>query len=66
MCFWQTFLQVGDRDEKLAEGIKLHAISTTSTSKRTILSDVIMVRVKKNPVYLVLVCWVSVHTNSVC
>ncbi|KAL2906844.1 DEAD-box ATP-dependent RNA helicase 3A chloroplastic [Bienertia sinuspersici] len=34
---------VGEQDEKLAEGIKLHAISTTTTSKRTILSDVIMV-----------------------
>lgn len=34
---------VGDREEKLAEGIKLHAISTTATSKRTILSDVISV-----------------------
>ncbi|XP_057542312.1 DEAD-box ATP-dependent RNA helicase 3, chloroplastic-like [Amaranthus tricolor] len=34
---------VGEQEEKLAEGIKLHAISTTSTSKRTILSDVITV-----------------------
>ncbi|CAO2831176.1 unnamed protein product [Amaranthus hypochondriacus] len=34
---------VGEQDEKLAEGIKLHAISTTATSKRTILSDVITV-----------------------
>ncbi|KAI7982000.1 hypothetical protein LOK49_Contig3G00026, partial [Camellia lanceoleosa] len=33
-------------DEKLAEGIKLFAISTTSTSKRTILSDRIMVYAK--------------------
>ncbi|KAG6505212.1 hypothetical protein ZIOFF_037566 [Zingiber officinale] len=32
---------VGDQDEKLAEGIKLYAISTTATSKRTILSDLI-------------------------
>ncbi|KAH0855548.1 hypothetical protein HID58_007914 [Brassica napus] len=32
---------VGDQDEKLAEGIKLYAISATSTSKRTILSDLI-------------------------
>jgi len=35
--------QVGDQDEKLAEGIKLYAIATTSTSKRTILSDLITV-----------------------
>ncbi|CAH2044477.1 unnamed protein product, partial [Thlaspi arvense] len=34
---------VGDRDEKLAEGIKLYAITATSTSKRTILSDLITV-----------------------
>ncbi|GLT88486.1 hypothetical protein SLE2022_065110 [Rubroshorea leprosula] len=37
---------VGDQDEKLAEGIKLYAISTTSTSKRTILSDLVMVYAK--------------------
>lgn len=37
---------VGDRDEKLAEGIKLYAISATSTSKRTILSDLITVYAK--------------------
>ncbi|KAJ7973179.1 DEAD-box ATP-dependent RNA helicase [Quillaja saponaria] len=34
---------VGDQDEKLAEGIKLYAISATATSKRTILSDLITV-----------------------
>ncbi|KAG2284116.1 hypothetical protein Bca52824_055336 [Brassica carinata] len=34
---------VGDQDEKLAEGIKLYAISATSTSKRTILSDLITI-----------------------
>ncbi|KAF5192281.1 Dead-box atp-dependent rna helicase [Thalictrum thalictroides] len=37
---------VGDQDEKLAEGIKLYAIPTTSTSKRTILSDLITVYAK--------------------
>ncbi|KAF8099361.1 hypothetical protein N665_0245s0039 [Sinapis alba] len=37
---------VGDKDEKLAEGIKLYAISATSTSKRTILSDLITVYAK--------------------
>lgn len=37
---------VGDQEEKLAEGIKLYAISTTSTSKRTILSDLITVYAK--------------------
>ncbi|XWS64383.1 hypothetical protein CRYUN_Cryun05aG0000200 [Craigia yunnanensis] len=37
---------VGDQDEKLAEGIKLYAISTTATSKRTILSDLITVYAK--------------------
>ncbi|KAF8105418.1 hypothetical protein N665_0157s0009 [Sinapis alba] len=37
---------VGDNDEKLAEGIKLYAISATSTSKRTILSDLITVYAK--------------------
>ncbi|CAN6862281.1 unnamed protein product [Brassica oleracea] len=37
---------VGDQDEKLAEGIKLYAISAISTSKRTILSDLITVYAK--------------------
>ncbi|XP_010551750.1 PREDICTED: DEAD-box ATP-dependent RNA helicase 3, chloroplastic-like [Tarenaya hassleriana] len=37
---------VGDQDEKLAEGIKLFAIPATSTSKRTILSDLITVYAK--------------------
>ncbi|KAH6837691.1 putative mitochondrial RNA helicase 2 [Perilla frutescens var. hirtella] len=34
---------VGDQEEKLAEGIKLYALSTTATSKRTILSDLVTV-----------------------
>lgn len=37
---------VGDQDEKLAEGIKLYAIPLTSTSKRTVLSDLITVYAK--------------------
>ncbi|KAG5232249.1 DEAD-box ATP-dependent RNA helicase [Salix suchowensis] len=37
---------VGDQEEKLAEGIKLYAISTTATSKRTILSDLVTVYAK--------------------
>ncbi|KAG6487669.1 DEAD-box ATP-dependent RNA helicase 3, chloroplastic-like [Zingiber officinale] len=37
---------VGDRDEKLAEGIKIYAISATATSKRTVLSDLITVYAK--------------------
>eukprot|EP00262_Sarcandra_glabra_P010391 TRINITY_DN25659_c0_g1_i1.p1 TRINITY_DN25659_c0_g1~~TRINITY_DN25659_c0_g1_i1.p1 ORF type:complete len:760 (-),score=170.57 TRINITY_DN25659_c0_g1_i1:224-2503(-) len=37
---------VGDQDEKLAEGIKLYALSTTATSKRTILGDLITVYAK--------------------
>ncbi|KAK4802477.1 hypothetical protein SAY86_000680 [Trapa natans] len=37
---------VGDQEEKLAEGIKLYAISATPTSKRTILSDLITVYAK--------------------
>ncbi|KAJ4955306.1 hypothetical protein NE237_012089 [Protea cynaroides] len=37
---------VGDQDEKLAEGIKLYAMPATATSKRTILSDLIMVYAK--------------------
>ncbi|KAF3454763.1 hypothetical protein FNV43_RR05211 [Rhamnella rubrinervis] len=37
---------VGEQDEKLAEGIKLYALSTTATSKRTILSDLITVYAK--------------------
>jgi ATP-dependent RNA helicase DDX21 len=37
---------VGDQDEKLAEGIKLYAIPTTGTSKRTILSDLVTVYAK--------------------
>ena len=34
---------MGDQEEKLAEGIKLYGIPTTTTSKRTILSDLITV-----------------------
>ncbi|CAN6469580.1 unnamed protein product [Victoria cruziana] len=37
---------VGDQEEKLAEGIKLYAVPTTATSKRTILGDVITVYAK--------------------
>ncbi|KAK4476782.1 hypothetical protein RD792_015942 [Penstemon davidsonii] len=37
---------VGDQDEKLAEGIKLYALPSTSTSKRTILSDLVTVYAK--------------------
>ncbi|KAK6119110.1 hypothetical protein DH2020_047153 [Rehmannia glutinosa] len=37
---------VGDREEKLAEGIKLYAIPTTATSKRTILGDLVTVYAK--------------------
>uniref|UniRef100_A0A0D6R213 RNA helicase n=1 Tax=Araucaria cunninghamii TaxID=56994 RepID=A0A0D6R213_ARACU len=37
---------VGDSDEKLAEGIKLYAVTTTTTSKRSILADLIMVYAK--------------------
>ncbi|PIN00782.1 ATP-dependent RNA helicase [Handroanthus impetiginosus] len=37
---------VGDQEEKLAEGIKLYAIPTTSTSKRSILSDLVTVYAK--------------------
>ncbi|KAL3651463.1 hypothetical protein CASFOL_004465 [Castilleja foliolosa] len=37
---------VGEQDEKLAEGIKLYAISTTASSKRTILSDLVTVYAK--------------------
>ncbi|KAL2477795.1 DEAD-box ATP-dependent RNA helicase 3 [Forsythia ovata] len=37
---------VGDQEEKLAEGIKLYAISTPATSKRTILSDLVTVYAK--------------------
>ncbi|XP_047337525.1 DEAD-box ATP-dependent RNA helicase 3, chloroplastic-like [Impatiens glandulifera] len=37
---------VGDDEEKLAEGIKLFAIPTTATSKRTILSDLVTVYAK--------------------
>ncbi|KAI3752371.1 hypothetical protein L2E82_24368 [Cichorium intybus] len=37
---------VGDQDEKLAEGIKLYAIPTTSTSKRSMLGDLVTVYAK--------------------
>ncbi|KAG6728898.1 hypothetical protein I3842_01G000200 [Carya illinoinensis] len=37
---------VGDQEEKLAEGIKLYAISATASSKRTILSDLVTVYAK--------------------
>ncbi|OIV91051.1 hypothetical protein TanjilG_17011 [Lupinus angustifolius] len=37
---------VGNEEEKLAEGIKLYAMSATSTSKRTVLSDLVTVYAK--------------------
>ncbi|WOG82717.1 hypothetical protein DCAR_0101885 [Daucus carota subsp. sativus] len=37
---------VGNQDEKLAEGIKLYALASTSTSKRAILSDLVTVYAK--------------------
>ncbi|CAI0381993.1 unnamed protein product [Linum tenue] len=37
---------VGEQEEKLAEGIKLYAITTTSTSKRSMLSDLVTVYAK--------------------
>ncbi|KAJ1425573.1 Zinc finger, CCHC-type [Sesbania bispinosa] len=37
---------VGEKEEKLDEGIKLYAISATATSKRTMLSDLITVYAK--------------------
>ncbi|KAG8363992.1 hypothetical protein BUALT_Bualt19G0080000 [Buddleja alternifolia] len=37
---------VGDQEEKLAEGIKLYAIQTNGSSKRTILSDLVTVYAK--------------------
>eukprot|EP00249_Psilotum_nudum_P023971 c29043_g1_i1 orf=587-3001(-) len=37
---------VGQNDEKLAEGIKLFSVSTVSSAKRSILSDLIMVYAK--------------------
>ncbi|KAJ1377845.1 P-loop containing nucleoside triphosphate hydrolase [Sesbania bispinosa] len=39
-------VEVGEKEEKLAEGIKLYAISATATSKRTMLSDLITVYAK--------------------
>lgn len=42
-AFTLSFKKVGDEEEKLAEGIKLYALSATSTSKRTILTDLITV-----------------------
>ncbi|MED6121099.1 hypothetical protein PIB30_027035 [Stylosanthes scabra] len=38
---------VGDEEEKLANGIKLYAMSATNTSKRTILSDLVTVSLLK-------------------
>ncbi|KAL8496838.1 hypothetical protein ACS0TY_020498 [Phlomoides rotata] len=35
-----------NQEEKLAEGIKLYALSTTATSKRSILSDLVTVYAK--------------------
>ncbi|KAL2947600.1 hypothetical protein AAZX31_20G079900 [Glycine max] len=37
---------VGEQEEKLAEGIKLYALSATASSKRTVLSDLITVYAK--------------------
>ncbi|XP_047157555.1 DEAD-box ATP-dependent RNA helicase 3, chloroplastic-like [Vigna umbellata] len=48
MMFFFSFLvnKVGEQEEKLAEGIKLYALSATATSKRTVLSDLITVYAK--------------------
>jgi hypothetical protein len=35
--------QVGETDEKLAEGIKLYAVSTVPAAKRSVLNDLIAV-----------------------
>lgn len=43
MLFFLPSSKVGEQEEKLAEGIKLYAISATGTSKRTILSDLVTV-----------------------
>ncbi|KAJ4766526.1 hypothetical protein LUZ62_076901 [Rhynchospora pubera] len=37
---------VGEQEEKLAEGIKLYALPSTATTKRTVLSDLITVHAK--------------------
>ncbi|CAN0897465.1 DEAD-box ATP-dependent RNA helicase 3, chloroplastic [Linum grandiflorum] len=37
---------VGEQEEKLAEGIKLYAVSATATSKRSMLSDLVTVYAK--------------------
>lgn len=46
ICF--VSIQVGDQDEKLAEGIKLYAIPATGTSKRTILGDLVTVCIESH------------------
>jgi len=44
MMFFPFLLnKVGEQEEKLAEGIKLYALSATATSKRIVLSDLITV-----------------------
>jgi len=44
MMFFPFLLnKVGEQEVKLAEGIKLYALSATATSKRTVLSDLITV-----------------------
>jgi hypothetical protein len=47
--------QVGETDEKLAEGIKLYAVSTVPAAKRSVLNDLIVVCVHNNS-----------HPNHVC
>jgi hypothetical protein len=47
--------QVGETDEKLAEGIKLYAVSTVPAAKRSVLNDLIAVCVHNNA-----------HPNHVC
>lgn len=41
--------QVGETDEKLAEGIKLYAVSTVPAAKRSVLNDLIAVCVHSHP-----------------
>jgi hypothetical protein len=40
--------QVGETDEKLAEGIKLYVVSTVLAAKRSVLNDLIAVCVHNN------------------
>lgn len=56
ILFTFLFNKVGEDEEKLAHGIKLYAVSATTNSKRTMLSDLVTVSFYNRSTLLVNSC----------